>query len=540
MLSLSFEIKKTKKKKPKTAPTQHSSVVMDEKSKSLSNHDDDCKNNKNTQQNSPSLSAEKREGEKLQDKLNAEESALPITSTTSSVQHEEGEDVKEKKEDYEAVEEKNATKEQIMTLGVESSSGGSLVLGAQLCQCCKSEKSHVICTICCQNDCDHRLTEEEEKSGCQEQIVNRLSSRGNLIFCHDCFKISPKHLEKHQAVDSKQPIQPSTSQSQKETTSEQEPERKPQSETEKKSEKEEKNEKETNKEEPVVEIPGVEVENEIESSTASTEEERPPQQEQQKQPNQSDSLDQQEQTNQQEQTDQPDQQRQIFMPSHNLIEDADRTNNDAIAVIEEEDNQSANHSTTQPALEPVAELLVPKLATEPASALDSDEVQRLLKDLKCLGERCSQFGDVKQSIKSMNDLIKDDLFADFESIAMLLKSRLDELSGKIKEKLKDAYSVVRDIQNQMTKRVDEIKLIAEALEREIRFAEDGGENHGNAKAENQRKLKEATDQVAQINEELKRICETSQSQSSKMSNAMSTANLSYNTTAASVASLVNI
>ena len=119
-------------------------------------------------------------------------------------------------------------------------------------------------------------------------------------------------------------------------------------------------------------------------------------------------------------------------------------------------------------------------ATEPAdAAVDNNnnnssaaslaargvKLDELKLSLKSLNARCDQFNDVKQSIRQMNDLIKDDLFMDFGAIAMLLRTRLDEMCDKIKERLNDAYSVVRDTQAKLVSKLGDLKNELDELER---------------------------------------------------------------------------
>jgi site-specific DNA-adenine methylase len=49
------------------------------------------------------------------------------------------------------------------------------------------------------------------------------------------------------------------------------------------------------------------------------------------------------------------------------------------------------------------------------------------------------------------------MFLDFGSIAVMLRTKLDELTNQIKERLKDAYSVVRDRHDKINERLKLIK-----------------------------------------------------------------------------------
>lgn len=66
-----------------------------------------------------------------------------------------------------------------------------------------------------------------------------------------------------------------------------------------------------------------------------------------------------------------------------------------------------------------------------------------------LRRRGEQLNDVKQSIRTLNDQIREELTIDFCEIKALLGIKLEEISDKIKEKLKDAYTVVRDSQTRI-------------------------------------------------------------------------------------------
>lgn len=76
--------------------------------------------------------------------------------------------------------------------------------------------------------------------------------------------------------------------------------------------------------------------------------------------------------------------------------------------------------------------------------------------VKLLRKRSDQLNDVKQSIKQMNDQIRDELYIDFTELTTMLSGKLDEITNKIKERLKDAYTVVRDAQTRIIGRLDEV------------------------------------------------------------------------------------
>lgn len=80
-----------------------------------------------------------------------------------------------------------------------------------------------------------------------------------------------------------------------------------------------------------------------------------------------------------------------------------------------------------------------------------------------LRRRGEQLNDVKQSIKQLNDQIKDELLIDFSELNALLRLKLEEITDKIKEKLKDAYTVVRDSQARILGKLGEIDAGLQAI-----------------------------------------------------------------------------
>jgi hypothetical protein len=149
------------------------------------------------------------------------------------------------------------------------------------------------------------------------------------------------------------------------------------------------------------------------------------------------------------------------------------------------------------------------------------KVEELFKDLNNLNIRCEQFNDVKQSIRTMNDLIRDDLFMDFGVISTMIRLKLDEVSNRIKLKLKDAYSVVRDKQVEISNKISEIKVLTDRIKmlQELRNFNSNHSIHDlpfsnfsndQLKMTDEVILQEiecAQQHIIQINEELKRITE---------------------------------
>jgi hypothetical protein len=157
------------------------------------------------------------------------------------------------------------------------------------------------------------------------------------------------------------------------------------------------------------------------------------------------------------------------------------------------------------------------------------QINDINKHLACLNKRCEQFNDVKQSIRQMNDLIKDDLYNDFGTIAVMMRAKLDEVSDKIKERLKDAYSVIRDTQTKISSKITEIKHLAtqiEILKQELSSASLSTRTSTSTTLEtsssesNELKLKQinmkmdicskmqsAQEQINALNKELKLICD---------------------------------
>jgi len=63
-----------------------------------------------------------------------------------------------------------------------------------------------------------------------------------------------------------------------------------------------------------------------------------------------------------------------------------------------------------------------------SNQLIQTQVTELFENLYNLTVRCEQFNDVKQSIRQMNDLIRDDLFMDFGVISTMIRVKLDEVN----------------------------------------------------------------------------------------------------------------
>lgn len=154
------------------------------------------------------------------------------------------------------------------------------------------------------------------------------------------------------------------------------------------------------------------------------------------------------------------------------------------------------------------------------SDLIAKQMEGLLADLSNLNVRCEQFNDVKASIKQMNDLIRNDLFMDFGTITTMIRVKLDEVTNNIKEKLKDAYSVVRDTQTRITNKITEIKALADRIQmlEALQKANSSPSNsaHNLSLGENRmsdemilEEISLAYEKIRQINEDLRRITETS-------------------------------
>ena len=94
----------------------------------------------------------------------------------------------------------------------------------------------------------------------------------------------------------------------------------------------------------------------------------------------------------------------------------------------------------------------------------ADASYRLFKkNINCLNQRCEQFNDVKKTIHQTNDLIKDDFNSNFGAIPVMMRARIDEILESIKEKLKDAYSVVRETQVKMTTKVNDLNTLVDQI-----------------------------------------------------------------------------
>ncbi len=116
--------------------------------------------------------------------------------------------------------------------------------------------------------------------------------------------------------------------------------------------------------------------------------------------------------------------------------------------------------TDEPAVSITEQLLITEnngltqnVAQHTISPADKEKMRHdlnyVLKEIESLNRRHAEFNGVKQSIRQMNDLVRDDMMLDFSATADVMKTKLDELTLKVKERLKDAYSTVRDIQDKV-------------------------------------------------------------------------------------------
>ena len=82
----------------------------------------------------------------------------------------------------------------------------------------------------------------------------------------------------------------------------------------------------------------------------------------------------------------------------------------------------------------------------------------------------------------------------------MMRCKLDDLTNQIKEKLKDAYSVVRDRQDKITNRLKEIKQTTDQIEFNLKQEQQSNDDFI-------QKLKEQREQIDQIYDDLKLICD---------------------------------
>ncbi len=100
------------------------------------------------------------------------------------------------------------------------------------------------------------------------------------------------------------------------------------------------------------------------------------------------------------------------------------------------------------------------------------------------------------------------MFLDFGSIAVMLRTKLDELTNQIKERLKDAYSVVRDRHDKINERLKLIKNNVVQIEQALDSAPQS------LAEQLLEQLNESREQIEQIYDELKLICAPGSSSSS--------------------------
>jgi hypothetical protein len=101
---------------------------------------------------------------------------------------------------------------------------------------------------------------------------------------------------------------------------------------------------------------------------------------------------------------------------------------------------------------------------EEEEVLNEDQIKQLAiqlddkvtKDLEKLIARCKQFDNIKDSIKTMNDQIKLNIYEEFLTITSLMKSKLDIFSDKIKLRLKDSFGTVRVQQQRIMNEISQI------------------------------------------------------------------------------------
>lgn len=72
-------------------------------------------------------------------------------------------------------------------------------------------------------------------------------------------------------------------------------------------------------------------------------------------------------------------------------------------------------------------------------------------------KRCDELDEVKQYIRQMNDVIKEDMFINMGSIGILMKQKVDEMSNLIKDMLKTQYGQIKAKENELREKIDRIK-----------------------------------------------------------------------------------
>ena len=77
--------------------------------------------------------------------------------------------------------------------------------------------------------------------------------------------------------------------------------------------------------------------------------------------------------------------------------------------------------------------------------------------LSQLRKRCNEFDDLKQNVKDMNNVLKNDLFLNIGVYGVMLREKIDEFSSQIKENLKLSYKSINEKHAALLKRIDEVE-----------------------------------------------------------------------------------
>jgi len=115
----------------------------------------------------------------------------------------------------------------------------------------------------------------------------------------------------------------------------------------------------------------------------------------------------------------------IFQQNETCLDVDDELNDQTREIAESSVNKPQEEGDGEegaPEAEPKSEEIMISESLKVESHQNNEQlIKRIGEQLANLNKRCEQFNDVKQSIRQMNDLIKEDLYADVGSIAILLK-----------------------------------------------------------------------------------------------------------------------
>jgi hypothetical protein len=89
--------------------------------------------------------------------------------------------------------------------------------------------------------------------------------------------------------------------------------------------------------------------------------------------------------------------------------------------------------------------------------IETSNTDSLLKSLANLRKRCNEFNDIKQNVKEMNNILKDDLFLNIGSFAVMLREKIEQFSNEIKQILKLSHKSINENQLNFVSKLNDIE-----------------------------------------------------------------------------------